>query len=214
MAATKPKLHHVYDPMGSWCWGYKPTWDKIKKAVADDVEIIYVLGGLASDTDEPMPEMMQAQIASYWKKIENFLGTKFNYEFWTENTPRRATYPACRAIIAARAQGAELEMLNAIQEAYYLDAQNPSDNTVLIKLASKICLDMNQFETAFLSEQTHQALLTEIVFSRSIGGTNFPSLFIVKEDKKDKKDKQVQIPIDYKDAELTIELIRSVILTI
>ncbi|SQD77761.1 DsbA family protein [Moritella yayanosii] len=208
MPATKPKLYHVYDPMCSWCWGYKPTWDKIKQTIADDVEIIYVLGGLASDTDEPMPEMMQAQIASYWKKIENFLGTKFNYEFWTENTPRRATYPACRAIIAARAQGAELDMLNAIQAAYYLNAQDPSDNTVLIKLATQIGLDMNQFETAFLSEQTHQALLTEIGFARSIGGTNFPSLFIVNEDK---KDKLVKIPIDYKDAKLTIELIRSVI---
>jgi len=211
MPATKPKLYHVYDPMCSWCWGYKPTWDKIKQAVADDVEIIYVLGGLASDTDEPMPEMMQAQIASYWKKIENFLGTKFNYEFWTENSPRRATYPACRATLAARAQGAEMEMLNAIQEAYYLDAKNPSDSHVLIELAKQLGLEMNQFENAFLSQQIHQDLLTEISFARSIGGTSFPSLFIVKEGE---KVKQVDIPVDYKDAELTIELIRSVVRTI
>ena len=205
MPAVKPKLYHVYDPMCSWCWGYKPIWNEIKQAVADDVEIIYVLGGLAPDTDEPMPEMMQAQIASYWKKIENFLGTAFNYEFWTENSPRRSTYPACRAALAARAQGAELAMLNAIQEAYYLHAQNPSDNAVLIELAKQLGLDMLKFEAALLSKQTHQDLLAEIAFARSIGGNSFPSLFIVS------AGKEVEIPIDYKDAEITIGLIKDVI---
>ncbi|PKH05912.1 DsbA family protein [Moritella sp. Urea-trap-13] len=205
MPVLKPKLYYVYDPMCSWCWGYKPVWNQIKQAVTDDVEIIYVLGGLAPDTDEPMPEMMQAQIASHWKKIENFLGSKFNYEFWTDNTPRRATYPACRAIVAARAQDAEQAMLDAIQVAYYTQAKNPSDNSVLVALAKNIGLDIPQFETDLLALKTHQALLTEIRFARSIGGSSFPSLFVVREGK------QVEIPVDYKDAEVTIELIRSVI---
>jgi len=208
MPSIKPKLYHVYDPMCAWCWGYKPVWNDIKHAIADDVEIIYLLGGLAPDTDEPMPEMMQAQIASYWKKIENYLGTKFNYEFWTENTPRRSTYPACRASLAAREQGAEQSMLEAIQIAYYRDAKNPSDDHVLIELAKQIGLDVNQFASTFLSAQTHQALLAEISFARSIGGTSFPSLFLVKEGE---KATQIDIPVDYKDAESTIELIRSVI---
>jgi putative protein-disulfide isomerase len=205
MTSAKPKLYYVYDPMCSWCWGYKPTWECIKQVIDDEVDIIYLVGGLAPDCDEPMPEMMQAQIASYWKKIENHLGTKFNYEFWSENTPRRSTYPACRAILAARAQGAELAMLNSIQEAYYLNAQNPSDNTVLIELAKQLGLESNKFETAFLSQQLHQDLLIEIAFARSIGGNSFPSLFIEKEGR------FVVIPIDYKDAGVTVELIRDVI---
>jgi len=184
--------------MCSWCWGYKPVWRKIKQAVADDFEITYVLGGLAPDTNEPMPEMMQAQIASYWKKIENYLGTSFNYEFWTENTPRRATYPACRAIIAARSQGAEESMLDAIQVAYYLHAKNPSDDHVLIELAKQIGLDTVKFETELLSPQTHQNLLTEIAFARQIGGNSFPSLFI------EKAGKIVEVKINYEDADMTI----------
>ena len=203
MSAIKPKLYYVYDPMCSWCWGYKPVWEQVKQAVTYDVEVIYVVGGLASDTDEPMPEMMQAQIASYWKKIENHLGTKFNYEFWTDNTPRRATYPACRASLAARYQGAEEAMLAAIQVAYYLEAKNPSDNSVLIELAQRIGLDKAAFESALLSPNTHQALLTEIRFSREIGGNSFPSLFI------EKADKIVEIAVDYKNADRTIALIRN-----
>ncbi|WP_392339560.1 DsbA family protein [Moritella marina] len=205
MSTVKPKLYYVYDPMCSWCWGYKPEWQKLKQAVTDDVEVVYVLGGLAPDTDEPMPEMMQAQIASYWKKIENFLGTEFNYEFWTDNTPRRATYPACRAILAAREQGAEQAMLSAIQIAYYTQAKNPSVHIVLVDLAKNLGLDIVKFEADLLALKTHQALLTEIRFARSIGGNSFPSLFLVK------GDKQVEIPVDYKDAEVTLALIRSAI---
>jgi len=41
--------------MCSWCWAFKPTWDKVKKASLGQVEVIYLLGGLASDSNEPMP---------------------------------------------------------------------------------------------------------------------------------------------------------------
>ena len=205
MPSSKAKLYYVYDPMCSWCWGYKPTWERITQAISDEVEIIYVVGGLAPDSDIPMPEIMQQQIKAYWKKIEDYLGTQFNYDFWANNTPRRSTYPACRALLAARSQGAELAMLNAIQEAYYLNAKNPSDNDVLQKLAQDMGLDMARFNTDFLSEQTHQRLLDEIAFARSIGGSSFPSLFI------ETSGRIFQLPIDYQNAETTISQIRSMI---
>ena len=59
MPSSKPKLYYVYDPMCSWCWGYKPIWKEISEAISDEVEIIYVVGGLAPDSDVPMPEVMQ-----------------------------------------------------------------------------------------------------------------------------------------------------------
>ncbi|MGF1793695.1 DsbA family protein [Photobacterium profundum] len=205
MLAIKPTLYYVYDPMCSWCWGYKPAWLQIKEAVIDDVEVVYVLGGLAPDSDVPMSEAMQQQIATYWKKIENDLGTQFNYDFWYQNTPRRSTYPACRAILAAREQRAEPAMLDAIQHAYYLDAKNPSDNDILIGLAKSIGIDCDKFEADFLSPTTHDALLREIAFARSIGGNSFPSLFVQTE-------KGVgELMINYEDAKMTIAQIRSVI---
>ena len=205
MPSTKATLYYVYDPMCSWCWGYKPTWDQVTEAVSEQVKIVYVLGGLAPDTDVPMPEIMQQQIMAYWKKIENYLGTRFNYDFWVSNTPRRSTYPSCRAILAARSQGAELAMLNEIQEAYYLNAQNPSDDEVLLHLGQTIGLDMAQFEAEFLSQQNHQRLLDEIDFARSIGGNSFPSLIM------QTSDSVIQLPIDYQNAATSIAQIRSMI---
>jgi putative protein-disulfide isomerase len=201
----KKKLYYVYDPMCSWCWGYKPTWNQIEKTLKDKVEIVYLLGGLAPDSDEPMPPAMQQQIASYWKKIEGYLGTQFNYDFWDKNTPRRSTYPACRALLAARSQGAEHTMLTAIQTAYYLEAKNPSDNLILIDLAKSIGLNEKQFETQFLAEQTQQELLNELNFVRSIGGNSFPSLFI------ETSQGIAELPVNYQDAQVTINQVTQAI---
>ena len=48
-------LYYLHDPMCSWCWGYRPTWLKLKAALPHYVQVEYLLGGLAPDNDEPMP---------------------------------------------------------------------------------------------------------------------------------------------------------------
>lgn len=203
--STSNKLYYVFDPMCSWCWGYKPVWQKITQALQDKIDIQYVVGGLAPDSDQPMPEEMQQQIASYWKKIEDFLGTEFNYDFWSQNTPRRSTYPSCRAVMAARKQGAEQSMLAAIQNAYYLQARNPSDNDILIDLANDIGLDVARFEADLLSEELNQQFMQELEFARSIGGNSFPSLFVATEQG------IVELQVDYQSAETTIDQVEQIL---
>lgn len=95
-------FYYVHDPMCSWCWAHRPQWTLLEQAINRlDIPVQYLLGGLAPDSDVPMPKEQIAAISGYWKKIEALLGTKFNHDFWTENTPRRSTYPACR-IMAGR----------------------------------------------------------------------------------------------------------------
>ncbi|MGY5612397.1 DsbA family protein [Vibrio brasiliensis] len=203
--STNNKLYYVYDPMCSWCWGYKPVWQKVSQQLESKIEIQYVLGGLAPDSDQPMPEEMQRQIALYWKKIEDFLGTEFNYDFWQKNTPRRSTYPSCRAVLAARKQGAEQAMLSAIQHAYYLEARNPSDNEVLLSLAANIGLDTAKFEVDFFSAELNQEFLQELEFARRIGGNSFPSLFVANEQG------IIELQVDYQSAETTIEQVEQIL---
>lgn len=195
------KLYYVYDPMCSWCWGYKPVWQQICQILEGKIEIQYVVGGLAPDSDLPMPEAMQRQIVSYWRKIEDFLGTQFNYEFWNTNVPRRSTYPACRAVLAARKQSAEKQMLTAIQTAYYLEARNPSDSDVLIDLADSIGLDLERFESDFGSVTLNEEFMRELDFARSIGGNSFPSLFV------QTAEGLVELQVDYQSAQTTISQI-------
>ncbi|GAD79402.1 DsbA family protein [Vibrio ezurae] len=199
------RLYYVYDPMCAWCWGYKPIWQKIEAALKGKIDVVYLVGGLAPDSDVPMPQEMRTQIASYWHKIESQLGTEFNHDFWSRNTPRRSTYPSCRAMLAARRQNAEKEMLTAVQHAYYLHAKNPSDNEVLIELAGELGLDVDKFKSDLESNDIEQYLKSELGFARSIGGNSFPSLFVAD------KDTVVELAIDYKNAATTIEQVEQLL---
>jgi len=174
-------LYYVHDPMCSWCWGFRPTWTKILNKLPQEIDIKYLLGGLAPDSDEPMPDTMQLQIASYWKKIQQHIPeTKFNFDFWKNCQPRRSTYPACRAVIAAREQNPELErsMIKAIQTAYYLKAKNPSDDEVLIELALAFNLDTVVFEADLNAKETQQTLEAEIMLAQRMGAQGFPSMIL------------------------------------
>ncbi len=189
-------LYYVHDPMCSWCWGFSPTWTRLCAQLPDTVEVNYLLGGLAPDSKEPMPKEMQEMIAGYWRRIQQHIpGTEFNFDFWQQCEPKRSTYPACRAIIAARKQQPEIEqsMIKAIQEAYYLNAKNPSDEETLISLAESLGLDKARFTTDLNAADTQQQLEKEIQFSREIGAQGFPGMIVEVDGKYE------HLPLDYND---------------
>lgn len=202
--AREAVLYYVFDPMCSWCYGYAPVWAQLKERLPENVRVQYVLGGLAADSDEPMPEATRTYVQAQWRKVMLAApGTEFNFEFWEKCTPKRSTYPACRAVMLARQSGrnAEIAMLEAIQRAYYREAKNPSDSDTLIALAETVGLNVQTFAQALNAAQTQQALAEEIHFARSIGGEHFPSLFFTQ------GEEVWPVPIDYRDATPSLAVI-------
>lgn len=197
------KLIYVYDPMCSWCWGFSETWLKLQAAIGDKLAIEYKVGGLAPDSDEPMRKEMQQFLQQTWQRIEQQLGTPFNHEFWHTAQPRRSTYPACRAVLVARQQNKEQEMLYAIQKAYYLDAQNPSDISTLASLAEQIGLEKNAFLKEIESEKINSLLMEEINQARSLPIQGFPSLVL------ENKGLYAAVPVNYQDWQSTYQQITS-----
>jgi len=200
-------LYYVHDPMCSWCWGFEPMRQKLFAALADRLEIRRLLGGLAPDTDAPMPEPMRAMLQQTWQRIEHMIpGTKFNYDFWEKCQPRRSTYPANRAVLAARAQGEEFDALMTarIQRAYYLEARNPSNNSTLVELAAEIGLDTESFADALLATATQQQLIEEIRRSRAMGIDSFPSLAV------QKAGRLSHIALNYTDTDAMLQQIDSI----
>ncbi|MEL0646280.1 DsbA family protein [Pseudoalteromonas agarivorans] len=184
---TQSKLIYVHDPMCSWCWGFRPTWLNLKSELEnnfkDILTIEYKVGGLAPDSQAPMPQNMQDMLQNTWRKIAAQLGTQFNYAFWQECQPRRSTYPACRAALIARKANKEADMVAAIQHAYYLNAQNPSDEKTLIELAQHIGLDKADFESSLQSNQINDELNKELAYAHSLPIQGFPSLVLINNDK-------------------------------
>jgi putative protein-disulfide isomerase len=197
--------------MCSWCWGYQPAWAVIQNKLNNKLNIQYVMGGLAPDSDQPMPIEMQNKLRSTWQKIQQVIpNTQFNFEFWTKCSPRRSTYPSCRAVLAAKYQQEESEkaMIRAIQEAYYLHAKNPSDNEVLIDLAVKIGLDKKEFtydiDSDFIRTELDKNIQLFSDVSRMTGVQGFPSLALHHENR------YYAVPQHYTNPQATLDFLKNV----
>jgi len=189
-------LYYVHDPMCSWCYGFGPMLEKLMAALPADVRITRLLGGLAPDCDAPMSPEMRMRLQQTWHRIQHRLpGTLFNFDFWTRCEPRRSTWPACRAVIAARRQEPEfdLSMTRAIQHAYYRQARNPSRTDTLIELAGEIGADTDRFAAALDAPETRLALQQEMEQARALGADSFPALVLVT------GQGRRRIPVDYEE---------------
>lgn len=197
-------LYYVHDPMCSWCYGFAPTLNRLVAQIPKQIRIERLLGGLAADSNLPMAAEMRNGLQQAWRRIEERIpGTRFNFDFWTRCEPRRSTYRACRAVIAARDQDAAFDraMTAAIQRAYYREARNPSDRDTLINLATEIGAEALCFAAALDAPQTQDRLDVQIAHARSIGVDSFPSLVL------DDDGRRWRIPVDYTDADAMLRTI-------
>ena len=130
-----------------------------------------------------MPLETQKYVKENWIKIQKVVpSTEFNYDFWVLNEPRRSTYLSCRAVISAKKQHPNLEalMIEEIQSAYYLNAQNPSNEDTLIKIARDIGLNEKLFKEDLKSTYVNELLLDQIQITKTMLISGFPSLALVK----------------------------------
>ena len=82
-------------------------------------------------------------------------------------------------------------MIEGIQKAYYLNAQNPSNDDTLIKIAKDIGLNEKLFEEDLEATDVNELLLNQIQVTKTMPISGFPSLVLVK------KGNLERINIDY-----------------
>jgi putative protein-disulfide isomerase len=165
--------------MCSWCYAFEHSLEALQKNMPVELQFKAILGGLAADTQTPMPIETQRMIQQAWRQIEQTVANvHFNFDFWTNNTPYRSTYPACRAILSAAKQSPKFirPMRQAIQQAYYQDAKNPSLPEVLIDCAIHSGLNASQFSKDLQSLAVNIKLAEHRHFSRQLAANSFPSL--------------------------------------
>jgi len=178
MSSIPATFYYVHDPMCSWCWAYRPTLLRLREHLPVNIRWQNVLGGLAPDSDQPMPENTRSMVQGHWRNIQATVGTEFNFDFWTNCNPRRDTYKACRAVIAASWQGAEEAMIKAIQEAYYLRAMNPSNPEALGDLANELDLNRGRFMQDLVSIKLEAEFQNHLSLRRHLKVRSFPSLVL------------------------------------
>jgi len=180
--APEGTLLYVMDPMCSWCWGFAPVIERVARERPDGMALRWVMGGLAPDSDEPMPERVREYVQNAWRAVASRTGAEFNFEFWERCQPRRSTWPACRAVHAAERQGPGRgpEMARAVQRAYYLEARNPSDPETLADVAGEQGLDRDRFAADLASAEVDALLKEDFALAQGLGAQGFPSLLLAR----------------------------------
>ena len=179
--------------------------EKVKEALPEGVGLRYVMGGLARDTDEPMPEEVRAYVQNAWREVSAQTGARFNWDFWTRCQPRRSTYPACRGVLCAAAQREEAGPVyfEAVQRAYYMEARNPSDADTLSALAGEIGLDVARFVKDLVSPEIDARLQADFAVRRRLGVRSFPSLIL------ERGEVRTPLVIGYDDAQTVLARLTS-----
>jgi len=178
LSNSSPTLYYIHDPMCSWCWAYRPILLQLRENLPANILWRNVLGGLAPDSDQPMPHETRNMVQGHWRNIQSSVGTEFNFDFWIKCQPRRDTYKACRAVIAAAWQGMEEPMIEAIQKAYYLRAMNPSDPVTLGNLAEELGMNRSQFMQDLVSAKLETEFQGHLTLRRQLNVRSFPSLVL------------------------------------
>ena len=178
-----PTIYYVVDPMCSWCWGFAPVWREFVSEIPESVAVVDLMGGLAPDNEAPMDSAMRQYVQDAWGAVKARTGAEFNLEFWNKCEPKRSTYPACRAVIAAgeQASGARSLMYDAIQRAYFLEARNPSDAEALECVAGEIGLDRKQFTEDLGSDHINRIFQLELESVAKLGVSGFPTMVVKRE---------------------------------
>lgn len=177
-------LIYVHDPMCSWCYGFRPTWNALKAQLPKSLPVVSLLGGLAEDSSEPMAPETAEYLKEVWTRIESVCDVQFDFSYWDQNPlPPRTTYIACRAVIAAeRLAGRGDAFAARIQDAYYNEAQNVWDARVLTGLAESFGFRAEAFQQALNSDDVYAVHEEQRALASRLEITGYPSLLLIKEE--------------------------------
>ena len=104
-------VHASYytDPACVHSWALEPALRRLEVQFGAEVEITYVMGGLAREFGPSEP------IAAEWLEAAATNGMPVDPRLWTASPPR-SSYPACMAVKAAAEQGLDGAYLRRLRE--------------------------------------------------------------------------------------------------
>jgi putative protein-disulfide isomerase len=175
-------LHFIYfsDPMCSWCWGFSPAVETLRRRYGEVLPIRLVMGGLRPGTTEPMSEEAKRSLRGHWTEIAELTGQGFSDEAMAFPGFVYDTDPAARAVVLARRIGedAALDYLARVQAAFYAEGRDVTDFEVLADIAAELGFDRRSFRAALAEEALKNETWRDYAISQRAGVTGFPTLIL------------------------------------
>lgn len=141
----------------------------------EEVDIAYVMGGLAREFDDP------AGLVMSWLGHSAESGMPVDPRIWADGAAPRSSYPACIAVKAAAEQGREAEAryLRALREGFMCARRKLDGPEALVDEARRAGLDGERFRIDLESNATLEAFGSDLEESRRL---QLPALRLIGED--------------------------------
>lgn len=179
----KKEIIFVVDPMCSWCWGFAPVIEALRKS--DTFTFSLVVGGLRTSGEMRWDEGAKQYLQSHWEEVSQRTGQPFSNALFAKEQFNYDTYPACKAVLSVRelfGMNKAFEYLHIIQNAFYTKAEDVTQPEVLIKLLNLNRIEMEKFETFYKSQRAQTLIEHDFAKARSMGANAFPSVVLIDEE--------------------------------
>ena len=173
-----PHLIYFSDPMCSWCYGFSPVIDEIRRAYGEALPVRVVMGGLRPGTATPMTDTARREVAGHWSHVHDASGLPFDAAVLEPAGFVYDTDPAARAVVVMRRDDQEraLAYLGRLQRAFYAEARDITCGDVLADLAAEHGAASDLFLAQWAAEDAKQETWADYAVSQRAGVTGFPTL--------------------------------------
>jgi putative protein-disulfide isomerase len=150
------------DPACSASWSCEPRLRRLMVEFGAEVEITYVMGGLAREFED------RAGLVMTWLEHSAESGMPVDPRIWANGSPR-SSYPACIAVKAAAEQGREAEerYLRALREGFMCRRRKLDAPEALVEEARDAGLDTQRFRIDLESHGSLEAFGADLEETRA-----------------------------------------------
>jgi predicted DsbA family dithiol-disulfide isomerase len=156
------RLHYFTDPACVASWAAEPQLRRLLTEFGAEVQITYVMGGLARDFEGE-------SLLGEWLESAASSGMPVDPRLWLEH-PLRTTYPACMAVKAAAEQGPEAQerCLRTLREGLLCFRRRLDGVDALVDVAREAGLDAQRFRIDLASNAIVEAFGADLELARTI----------------------------------------------
>ncbi len=182
-AAPAVEFVYVGDVMCSWCWGFAPVLDRLRKRFGIPIRVVN--GGLRPG---PHAQLLDPEMASYltgaWSKVEEATGQPFDPTWLAkrlEGPPWKfdSELPAIAVTVMRRHSPEDaLNFFCDLQHAFYARGADLTEPAAYRPLLARYPVDADRLHSELLTPEAQRAAWEDFQEARTMGVFGFPSLFI------------------------------------
>jgi predicted DsbA family dithiol-disulfide isomerase len=132
-------VSYYTDPACPWSWAAEPGLRRLQVEFGAELDITYVMGGLAREFRRPLETMRHVMDAA------EASGMPVDPRLWLD-APPRSSYPACQAVKAAAEQALDGPYLRVVREGLMVDRRTLDSAEALIDAARRVPgMDVERF---------------------------------------------------------------------